>query len=59
MNTVFLIAVAPLAVAGVVYLASAAGFQFVLERPGMALAMFSYAVSCVGLIYDALTVVSR
>ena len=59
MNTVFLIAVAPLAVAGVVYLASAAGFQFVLGRPGMAVAMLSYAVSCAGLIYDALTVVSK
>lgn len=59
MNTLTLIAIVPLAIAGVVYIASAAGFQFVLARPGMAVAMFSYAVSCAGLIYDALTVIPK
>lgn len=56
MNYAFLIAVGPLAIAGVVYAIAALGFQFVLSRPGMAVAMLSYAVSCGGLIYDALTV---
>ena len=56
MNATFLIATVPLAIAGVVYVASAIGFQVFLSRPGMAIAMFSYAVSCGGLIYDALTV---
>ena len=55
MNTMALIALVPLGIAGVVYLASAVGYQFVLDRPGMAVTMTCYAISCGGLIYDALT----
>lgn len=56
MNKVFLIATLPLAISAVVYVFSSIGYQLVLNRPGMAIAMFAYAVSCGGLIYDALTI---
>lgn len=56
MNTTILIVLVPIGVAGLVYLASAVGYQLVLHRPGMMVTMISYAVSCGGLIYDAMTV---
>jgi hypothetical protein len=46
----------PFAVSGLAYIGAGLGYQFFLNRPGMAVAMFSYTVSCVALVYDALTV---
>jgi hypothetical protein len=55
-NTTFWIMVVPFAVSGLAYIGAGLGYQFFLNRPGMAVAMFSYTVSCIALVYDALTV---
>lgn len=55
-STLLWFTVIPFAIAGAAYLFAAAGYQFVLSRPGLAVAMVSYTVACAGLVYDALTV---
>ena len=55
-STTFWIMVVPFAVSGLAYIGAGLGYQLFLSRPGMAVAMFAYTVSCAGLVYDALTV---
>lgn len=54
-----LIAVLPLTLGIVLYLMQVLGYQFLLHRPGMALAFFGYALANVGLLYDAVTTVTK
>ena len=54
MNTTMLLAVLPLVLALVIYVAQAAGYQLILNRPGMALAFVGYVIANAGLIWDAI-----
>ena len=56
MNNAVMIAVAPLAVGLLVYVFQVFGYQFILHRPGMALAFFGYVLANAGLIWDAVNV---
>ena len=56
MNATFLLTALPLAIAAVLYALQAFGYQFVLNRPGMALAFFGYVLANVGILWDVLTV---
>ena len=56
MNTQVAIAVVPLAVGLLVYCFQVLGYQFILHRPGMALAFFGYVLANAGLIWDAVSV---
>lgn len=55
MNQVTIVATLPLVFGILLYIFQALGYQFILHRPGMALAFFGYALANVGLLYDAFT----
>jgi len=54
MNTQMMLAVFPLGLALVIYVAQAFGYQILLNRPGMALAFLGYVIANAGLIWDAI-----
>lgn len=56
MNTQLMVAVLPLALGLLVYVFQVLGYQFILNRPGMALAFFGYVLANAGLIWDAISV---
>ena len=56
MNQQVIFAVLPLALGLLVYCFQVFGYQFILNRPGMALAFFGYVLANAGLIWDAVSV---
>ena len=56
MNSQMLVAVLPLTLGLIVYIGQVLGYQFILNRPGMALAFLGYVIANAGLIWDALSV---
>ena len=56
MTNQMLIAVLPLTLGLIVYIGQVLGYQFILNRPGMALTFFGYVLANAGLIWDALSV---
>jgi len=54
MTRQIMVAVLPLALGLVVYIFQVLGYQFILNRPGMALAFFGYVLANAGLIWDAI-----
>ena len=56
MSKMMLVAVLPLAIGFVVYCFQVIGYQFILNRPGMALTFFGYVLANAGLIWDAVSV---
>lgn len=56
MNKTILIAILPMALGALLYLAQVYGYVAVLKRPGLALAFFGYALANAGLIWDAFQV---
>ena len=59
MDNMMLIALLPIAIGAVLYVAQAVGYTVILHRPGMAVAFIGYAIANGGLIYDALTTVNK
>lgn len=53
MSNTFWIAVGPMILGTVLYVLQTIGFAAILQRPGMALAFFGYALANVGIIWDA------
>ena len=49
-----IVAVVPLFLGLVVYIFQVLGYQFILNRPGMALAFLGYVIANAGLIWDAI-----
>lgn len=56
MTRQFIFAILPLVLGAIVYVFQVIGYQFVLNRPGMALAFFGYVVANIGLLWDAVTI---
>ena len=56
MDKTVLVATVPLMLGIIVYIFQAAGYQFMLNRPGMALQFTGYVLANIGLLWDALSV---
>ena len=59
MDKVFMIAMMPMMIGSVLYLAQAAGYYWMLDRPGLAWAIFCYSASNLGFLYDAWSMMER
>jgi hypothetical protein len=52
MDRLILISVIPLALAAVLYIFQAIGYQIILHRPGMTIAFLGYVVGNIGFMID-------
>ena len=56
MNKLLIFGVGPLVLGAIVYVFQVFGYQFIFNRPWMALTFFGYVLANIGLVGDALTI---